>query len=239
MAFVLLFGTVTTGAFLRSKLPPNGLHVSVVAWPHPLLVLIGCLLSSVGAALQCLAGYVMFCERVALILPHSGPRLLQAVAKDDIVPILAFFKTTYRGEPTRALIMTYLIAQMAVLVGSLDAIAPITTMLYLVCYAFVNFSTALLSLLQYPNWRPTWHWYHWSVSLLGAILCIVYMFLINYIFALIALGLVAIMYKYIEYRGAQVEWGDGMIALNLSVAQKNLLALERTKHVHPKNWRYS
>ena len=220
-AFVLLFGTVCTGVFLRTKLPPNGLHVAIVSWPHPMVTLIGVLLSSVGAALQCLV---------------SAPRLLQAVAKDDVIPILAVFKVTTNGEPRRALLLTAIISLCGVLIGSLDAVAPITTMLYLTCYAFVNFSTALLSILEYPNWRPTWSWYHWSLSLFGFLLCVAYMFMINYIFAIVAFALVAIVYKYVEYRGAQVEFGDGLVALNLNVAQKNLLALEN-RAIHAKNWR--
>lgn len=166
-----------------------------------------------------------------------APRLLQALAKDDIIPVLGVFKKTWNSEPRRALFFTYIIAQAAVAIGTLDAVAPIATMLYLICYAFVNFSTALLSLLNYPNWRPSWRWYHWSSSLLGTILCVVFMFLMNWIIALISLTVVLALTKYVEWRGAQVEWGDGMFALNLSVAQKNLLVLERRRQVHAKNWR--
>jgi amino acid transporter len=221
--FVLLFGTVATGAFLRTKTPFNGLHVAVVSAPVQLLTLIGCIISAIGAGLQCVAG---------------APRLLYAVAKDDTIPVLRPLRVSRKGEPLRALLITFLLAECIVLVGSFDVIAPISTMLYLTCYAFINFSTTLLSYLQYPNWRPSWRFHHWSVSLLGALLCIVYMFLINWIFALIALVLVAALYKYSQYIGAQVEWGDGIFALNLSIAQRNLLALERHRRTHAKNWRY-
>lgn len=65
------------------------------------------------------------------------------------------------------------------------------------------------------------------------------MFLISWIFALVAVVLVVPMYVFIQHRGAQVEWGDGMYALNLSVAQKRLLALQDTSGgMHAKNWRY-
>lgn len=57
LTLILLFGTVCTGPFLRTAQPPNGLHVGVVAWPTKWVALVGCLLSSIGAALQCLAGY--------------------------------------------------------------------------------------------------------------------------------------------------------------------------------------
>lgn len=36
------------------------------------------------------------------------------------------------------------------------------------------------------------------------------------------------VYKYIEYRGAQVFWGDGLQALNMQIAQRNLIAAERS-----------
>lgn len=56
LIFILLFGVVCTGPFLRTKIPDEGLHVSIISWPHPLVVLIGTFLSSIGAALQGLAG---------------------------------------------------------------------------------------------------------------------------------------------------------------------------------------
>jgi potassium/chloride transporter 4/5/6 len=74
------------------------------------------------------------------------------LARDGVIPFLSFFKVTHREEPRRALLLTFLIACAGVLIGNLDAVAPITTMLYLICYAFLNASTALLSLLHYPKY---------------------------------------------------------------------------------------
>ena len=222
ISLVLLIGSACTGVFLRTKDPQLGLHVSVFAWPLPVVALIGILFASIGAGLQCLSG---------------APRLFQAVAKDDVIPRMSFFAVTSKGEPTRALFATYVLAQLAVLIGDLDAVAPIITLLYLMCYALVNCSTALLDLFSYPNWRPTWSYYHWALSLFGALLCFTYMFLLQWIGTLIILILTVIMYKYIQYQGAQVQYGDGVLALNLSVAQNNLLALEKTRINSAKNWR--
>ena len=47
--------------------------VSLLAWPNKWVVLIGAFLSTVGAGLQSLVG---------------APRLLQAIAKDGIIPNL-------------------------------------------------------------------------------------------------------------------------------------------------------
>ena len=74
-----------------------------IAWPHPKVVEVGSLLSTIGAGLQSLTG---------------APRLLQCIAKDQIIPFLApFEKTSSKGEPVRALALTLMISEGAVLIG--------------------------------------------------------------------------------------------------------------------------
>lgn len=91
---------------LRSRFGQSiggSLVVGNIAWPHPKVVEIGSLLSTIGAGLQSLTG---------------APRLLQAIAKDGIIPFLApFQQQSARGEPTRALGLTVLICLTAVLIG--------------------------------------------------------------------------------------------------------------------------
>ncbi|KAJ3120349.1 hypothetical protein HK098_004672 [Nowakowskiella sp. JEL0407] len=235
--FIILFGVVISGDLLRTKIPPastGGLLIASIAWPTPWITLIGCLFASLGAGLQCFVG---------------APRLLQAVAKDEIIPFLSLFKplsTSWgilpAGEPRRALLLTILIAEAIVLIGNLDFVANVVTMLYLITYLFVNASTSLLGFLQSPNWRPSWKFYHWTVSAFAAILCLATMFMISWYSSLIALVVLGIAYKYIEYRGARVQWGDGFQALNLQIAQRNLINLQRESglfdsSIHVKNWR--
>ena len=77
--------------------------VGNIAWPHPKVVEIGSLLSTIGAGLQSLTG---------------APRLLQAIAKDQIIPFLKPFETlSGSGEPVRALGITLVISEVAVLIG--------------------------------------------------------------------------------------------------------------------------
>ena len=47
-------------------------------------------------------------------------------------------------------------------------------------------------------------------------MCIALMFICSWLYALIALALAAFVYKYIEYKGAEKEWGDGMKGLQVS-----------------------
>ncbi|KHJ85487.1 hypothetical protein OESDEN_14785, partial [Oesophagostomum dentatum] len=55
-------------------------------------------------------------------------------------------------------------------------------------------------------------------------------------FALIAIFIGAAVYKYIEYAGAEKEWGDGLRGLGLSAARFALLNLDN-KPQHSRNWR--
>lgn len=74
-----------------------------IAWPHPKVVEIGALLSTIGAGMQSLTG---------------APRLLQAIAKDGIIPFLDTFQTvSSNGEPVKALALTVIICQIAVAIG--------------------------------------------------------------------------------------------------------------------------
>jgi potassium/chloride transporter 4/5/6 len=177
----------------------------------------------VGAGLQTLTG---------------APRLLQAIANDDLIPILRIFKKVlpWNGEPTIALILTVILAEVGVLIASLDLVAPILSMFFLICYMFVNVACTLQSLLRAPNWRPRFRFYHWSTSLVGALLCIIIMFMISWYYALVAVIIALVLYKYIQFRGAEKEWGDGLRGLSLQAALYSLLHLEESPP-HTKNWR--
>ena len=115
------------------------------------------------------------------------------------------------------------------MIGNLDFIAPVLTMFFLMCYMFLNLACTVQSILRTPSWRPRFKYYHWSISLIGIFLCLLVMFLSSWIYTLCAMGLAAFIYKYIEYRGAEKEWGDGIRGLALSAARFSLLRLEEGK----------
>ncbi|KAG8292701.1 hypothetical protein J6590_033119 [Homalodisca vitripennis] len=79
-------------------------------------------------------------------------------------------------------------------------------------------------------------WAEKSLSFLGLSLCIAVMFMTSWYYALLAMGMAGVIYKYIEYRGAEKEWGDGIRGLALSAARYSLLRLEEGPP-HTKNWR--
>ncbi|KAL8162365.1 hypothetical protein V2J09_013854 [Rumex salicifolius] len=75
---VLIFGAFAT----REKLLTDRLITETVAWPFPAIIYVGIILSTLGAALQSLT---------------SAPRLLAAIANDDILPVLNYFKMPLAG----------------------------------------------------------------------------------------------------------------------------------------------
>lgn len=225
LSCIVLFGATFNNLFIRDKFGESmggQLAVTQIAWPHPYVILIGGLLSTLGASLQSLVG---------------APRILQGIAKDEVIPCFnRFAKLSSRGEPEMAILATLAISWLAVLIGNLDFIAPILTLSLVMCYFFINLACTLHSLLGSPNWRPRFKHYHWSISTLGCILCLFVMIVSSLLYFLVAIFLAACIYKYIEFSGAEKEWGDGKQGLALSAARYNLLRL-KTSEPHTKNWR--
>uniref|UniRef100_A0A8C3JHR7 Solute carrier family 12 member 5 n=1 Tax=Calidris pygmaea TaxID=425635 RepID=A0A8C3JHR7_9CHAR len=189
---VVLFGACIEGVVLRDKFGEavNGnLVVGTLAWPSPWVIVIGSFFSTCGAGLQSLTG---------------APRLLQAISRDGIVPFLRVFgHGKANGEPTWALLLTACICEIGILIASLDEVAPILSMFFLMCYMFVNLACAVQTLLRTPNWRPRFRYYHWTLSFLGMSLCLALMFICSWYYALVAMLIAGLIYKYIEYRGGQ------------------------------------
>ncbi|RXN10947.1 solute carrier family 12 member 7-like isoform X5 [Labeo rohita] len=167
----------------------GNLVIGTLSWPSPWVIVIGSFFSCCGAGLQSLTG---------------APRLLQAIARDGIVPFLEVFgHGKANGEPTWALLLTALICESGILIASLDAVAPILSM---------------------------------ALSFLGMSLCLALMFISSWYYALVAMLIAGCIYKYIEYRGAEKEWGDGIRGLSLNAARYALIRLEEAPP-HTKNWR--
>uniref|UniRef100_A0A8D3D2G3 Solute carrier family 12 member 5b n=1 Tax=Scophthalmus maximus TaxID=52904 RepID=A0A8D3D2G3_SCOMX len=236
MSCVVLFGACIEGVVLKRQVRVSGnLVIGTLAWPSPWVIVFGSFFSTCGAGLQSLTG---------------APRLLQAISRDGIIPFLRVSTLAFRfisiikvfghgkanGEPTWALLLTASICEIGIIIASLDAVAPILSMFFLMCYMFVNLACALQTLLRTPNWRPRFKFYHWALSFLGMSLCLSLMFICSWYYAIVAMGIATCIYKYIEFCGAEKEWGDGIRGISLSAARFALMRLEEGPP-HTKNWR--
>ncbi len=186
------------------------------------------------------AGVIAATLSSALGSMMGAPRILQAFARDGIFrPLKAFGRGSGRsGEPRRAIVLTFLIAQAGVLAGDLDVVAPVITMFFLMTYGAVNLACFYEGISRNPSFRPTFRRNHWSLSLLGALGCLGVMFLINAGWAAGAIALAGLLYFLIARAEILVKWGDLDSGLAYQRARNALLRMELERY-HPKNWRPS
>ncbi|XP_060927236.1 solute carrier family 12 member 2-like [Limanda limanda] len=168
----------------------------------------------------------------------SAPKVFQALCKDKIYPGLAGFAKGYgkNNEPLRGYVLTFCIGLAFILIAELNIIAPIISNFFLASYALINFSVFHASLANSPGWRPSFKYYNMWVSLAGAILCLVVMFVINWWAALVTLLIVLALYIYVSYKKPDVNWGSSTQALMYNQALTHCLNLTGVED-HVKNFR--
>ena len=168
----------------------------------------------------------------------GAPRVLQALARDGVLP--RPLRILGRGsgpadEPRVGTWVTLGVALAAVSLGELNLIAPILTMFFLASYFTVNLAAGLEGALGSPSYRPSFR-VHWSLSLLGALGCLVVMLLINSVATLVAALIIGGVFLWLERRELKTAWGDVRRGVLLSVARSVLLRLDEADP-DPKNWR--
>uniref|UniRef100_A0A8C7WBN3 Solute carrier family 12 member 2 n=1 Tax=Oncorhynchus mykiss TaxID=8022 RepID=A0A8C7WBN3_ONCMY len=168
----------------------------------------------------------------------SAPKVFQALCKDNIYPGLEMFAKGYgkNNEPLRGYILTFCIALAFILIAQLNVIAPIISNFFLASYALINFSVFHASLANSPGWRPSFKYYNMWVSLAGAVLCCVVMFVINWWAALMTNVIVMGLYIYVSYKKPDVNWGSSTQALTYHQALTHSLHLSSVED-HIKNFR--
>lgn len=167
----------------------------------------------------------------------GAPRVLQALARDKILP--DWLKILGKGSgkddnPRVGTLLTLVLALIAVSVGDLNIIAPILSMFFLTTYGMLNLSAGTERLLKSPSFRPTFK-VHWSFSLLGAIGCIMVMFLINIYATLVAILVVTIIFLWLERGELKSVWGDMRRGIWMAVVREALLHIGTD--YEPKTWR--
>lgn len=137
----------------------------------------------------------------------GAPRTLKAIADDGLAPKI--FSKTYGAmeEPRIATLATCLIAFIGVYFGSVNMIAPLLTMIILICYGVLNLSAGIETLIANPSWRPRVR-IHWIVSITGALLCLISMLMIAPGYALISLAFVGAFYILLKKKQFKSAWSD-------------------------------
>ena len=167
----------------------------------------------------------------------GAPRILQALARDGVLPGRMRIFGRGSGENDEPRLGTYLslgIALAVVMLGDLDAVAPILTMFFLATYAVVNFVSAGEQFLRNPSFRPTFR-IHWSISMLGAFGCVAVMILINPVATVVAVLFVSLIWALLNRRRSKVRWGD--IRQGIWINLVRWAASHVRRSTDSKNWR--
>jgi amino acid transporter len=139
-----------------------------------------------------------------------APRTMQALAKDKVFPISGINQLVSKGqgeanEPVNATLITAIIVLSFVSMGSVDFVAQIISMFFMITYG----SLCLVSFLEHfsgsPSYRPTFR-SKWYLSLIGAIACFVMMFQMSPMYAILAV--IAIVIIYLSLKRGRVEEDD-------------------------------
>ncbi|MFH1885804.1 MAG: amino acid permease [Pseudomonadota bacterium] len=165
----------------------------------------------------------------------TAPRTLQALARDRIAPSILGKQTTGKLELLPGFIVTMAISLGAVLLGDLNALAPVVSMFFLTVYGIINLVAALESLSGDPSWRPRIK-IPWLVNLLGAAGCIFAMFLISPSVGFIAVVVELVLWIMLSRRERESRWGDARRGLYESLIRWSLIHLSK-RSMSPRNWR--
>ena len=167
----------------------------------------------------------------------GAPRVLQALARDGVLPRWMRFLGRGSGaddEPRIGTLVTLVVVMAAVGIGDLNLIAPVLTMFFLTTYLVLNVSAGVEGFLKSPSFRPMFK-VHWSLSVLGGIGCLAVMFLINPVATVVAGGVVAIIFLWLQQRELVTTWGDVRRGVWMLLLRTSLFQLGHSPDA--KNWR--
>ena len=169
---------------------------------------------------------------------QSASRVIQALAKDNLIPLLKPLGEECNNEPVPAILLSSVVGMGLLFIGNLNAIAPILTMFFLLTYGLTNVACFVHRVSGHPNFRPRYRFFTWHTAFLGGLYCIAVMFYLDWRYTLASILLVTVLASYIAYRPPEenVDWGDVSQSLTFHVVRKYLLRLD-AEQSHVKFWR--
>lgn len=172
----------------------------------------------------------------ALSMFVASPRTLLALSKQGIIPFSSQFDyINSKGEPAPAILLTALLALLTLLAGTLNTIAGILTMFFLITYGTLNVTVFIEKITGIISFRPTFK-IPVIVSLIGGIGCLYAMFLINQLFSLVAIVVTIIIYVVLVRKNIRHNQPDMRKGIFIFIAEKATKIASQLPY-HPKIWK--
>lgn len=189
-----------------------------------------------GSAVLILMGEFATSFFSALMGVIGSAKLLQALARDNIVPGFSMFSqgTVSNDEPLVAILFTFLLAQLTLL-ANINQIASVVTMTYLMTFLATNLACFLLKISSAPNFRPSFHYFRWWTAGIGTIISGITMFFVDGVYASACVSVLVFLFLLIHYTSPPKAWGDVSQSLIYHQVRKYLLRLRQENHI--KFWR--
>lgn len=217
LCFVVLAATVPRESFYTNVM----IVEAISRWPS--IVLMGELASCVFSALM----GVMGCAKI-----------LQAIARDDLLPFLAPFAqgTAHADVPTYAVLFTALLCQCVLLLDSINLIAQLVTMTTLLTFGVLSAATCALKAGGAPSFRPSFrYWNIWTAGA-GTIASLGTMLVTDSYTAGVCIAVTVLLFILIQVFSPPKPWGDVSHNVTYHFVRKYLLRLDERKG-HVKYWR--
>ena len=163
----------------------------------------------------------------------GGPRILQAMSLDAIAPKIFGVGHGVNNEPRNALILTFVISELGILIGELNVIAEIVAMFYMAAYLFINVS-CFLEQWASPDFRPKLKIPLW-VSLFGAITTFLLMVQLNLGATLLSVLIIIFIFFWLTRKELVLGTGDVWLSVWSNVVKIGLRNLHK-KSAHKRNW---
>ncbi len=174
-----------------------------------------------------------------------APRTLQAISKDQIFPVPLMNRFLGKGkgksnEPVNATIATAVIVIVFVSMGSVNFVAQIISMFFMITYGTLCLVSFLEHFAGNPSYRPTFK-SKWYLSLLGALACFIMMFQMAPLYAILSVFAIVILYLSIRRGHSDVDDLSAMIkgVLFQLTRQLQVLIQRRQTSMQGSNWRPS
>ena len=73
--------------------------------------------------------------------------------------------------PRAAFIIIFIICTCLCFLGEIDILSIAISIMFLLMYGAINAGCFVLAVLNPPDWRPRFQYFHWSTALIGLLVC--------------------------------------------------------------------